>query len=115
MSARNDSSSVVDDTIPLGGHDRIPVASGAAEPAGEVLALSARGPHSGRARRGGDPERHRYDITVVTHEPVASEGVETLHVMDSGLDVSGFGYCTFAGGITVFYPPTQRLLVTDES
>lgn len=115
MSAQNSGSPIVDDTIPLGDHDRAPAASDGLVGGAELLTLSledlipdARGEVVILSDAG-------HDIAVVTHEPVASQGIETLHVMDSGLDVSGFGYCTFAGGLTVFYPPTHRLLVTDET
>lgn len=115
MSAHNGGSPVIDDTIPLGDHDQIPATGDGFVPAGELLTLSledlipdVRGEVVILSDTG-------LDIAVVTTEPVASQGVETLHVMDSGLDVSGFGYCTFVGGITVFYPPTHRLLVTDET
>jgi hypothetical protein len=55
------------------------------------------------------------EISVVTSEPVASQGIQDAHVTASGHDVSGFAYCTFESGLTLFYPPTHHLLVTDES
>jgi hypothetical protein len=55
------------------------------------------------------------DIAVVSHEAVAAQGVEPAHVMESGFDVSGYAYCTFASGLTVYYPATHRFLVTDEN
>jgi hypothetical protein len=54
------------------------------------------------------------DIAVVTHEMVAAQGIGDAHVTVAGLDVSGFAYCTFEGGVTVFYPATHRLLVTHD-
>ncbi len=55
------------------------------------------------------------DIALVTHDAIAVHGVAEAHVTVAGLDVSGFAYCTFEGGITVFYPATHRLIVTADS
>jgi hypothetical protein len=54
------------------------------------------------------------DITVLTSQAVAQQGTEPSHVTSVGLDVSGFSFCTFDGGVTVFYPGTHRLVVMDE-
>lgn len=54
-------------------------------------------------------------LAVVTGDTVASHGVSGEHVTASGLDVSGFAYCTFEGGVTVFYPATHRLIVTNDT
>jgi len=81
-----------DATLTLALEDLIPDARG------EIVILD----HSGQ------------DITMVTHEGVAAQGVEDAHVTAAGLDVSGFSYCTFEGGITVFYPATHHLLVTQD-
>jgi hypothetical protein len=104
-----------DQPIPLG-EAPIPVPPPAAETAGGTtlsLALAdllpdARGEivildHSG------------HDIAVVTHEAIAAQGIGDAHVTAAGLDVSGFSYCTFEGGVTVFYPATHRLFVTQDS
>jgi hypothetical protein len=58
-----------------------------------------------------------HDITVVTDQTVASTGVEPSqpHLTETGLDVSGFSYCTFASGVTVFCPSAHRLLVLNEA
>ncbi|HEV2264321.1 MAG TPA: hypothetical protein VGR79_07305 [Stellaceae bacterium] len=55
------------------------------------------------------------DLAVVTDNAVASHGISGGHVTASGLDVSGFAYCTFDGGVTVFYPATHRLIVTNDT
>ncbi|HKR18766.1 MAG TPA: hypothetical protein VJS41_01350 [Stellaceae bacterium] len=55
------------------------------------------------------------DLAVVTDNAVASHGISGDHVTVSGLDVSGFAYCTFDGGVTVFYPATHRLIVTNDT
>jgi len=36
-------------------------------------------------------------------------------VTEAGLDVSGFSYCTFASGVTVFCPSAHRLTVLNEA
>ncbi|HVA15044.1 MAG TPA: hypothetical protein VNF99_17490 [Stellaceae bacterium] len=53
------------------------------------------------------------DVTVLTDDPVTDRGIERDHVTRAGHDVAGFAYCRFAGGITVFYPRTHSLCVTD--
>ncbi|MGB8181440.1 MAG: hypothetical protein WCF13_03630 [Stellaceae bacterium] len=55
------------------------------------------------------------DLAVVTENAVASHGITGNHVTVTGLDVSGFAYCTFEGGITVFYPATHQLIVTNDT
>lgn len=55
------------------------------------------------------------EIALVTHDAIAAQGVAEAHVTVTGLDVSGFAYCTFEGGVTIFYPATHRLIVTGES
>ena len=54
------------------------------------------------------------DVTVLTDEGVTESGIEAEHVTRTGHNVSGFAYCRFTSGITVFYPRTHHLLVTDE-
>lgn len=53
------------------------------------------------------------DVTVLTDDPVTERGVQRDHVTRAGYDVSGFAYCRFAGGITVFYPRSHSLCVTE--
>ncbi len=53
------------------------------------------------------------DVTVLTDDPVTDRGIEQDHVTRAGHDVSGFAYCRFAGGITVFYPRSQSLRVNE--
>lgn len=55
------------------------------------------------------------DTTVLTDDPVTERGIERDHITRAGYDVSGFAYCRFAGGITVFYPRSHSLCVQDES
>lgn len=96
-------------------------------PSGELAVASAAAPESGRETltllledlvpdaRGeivilsnGD-----HDIAVVTDQPIADQGLQAAHLTDTGLDVSGFCYCTFASGVTVFCPSEHRLVVLD--
>ena len=53
------------------------------------------------------------DVTVLTDDPLTERGVERDHITRAGGDVSGFAYCRFAGGITVFYPRSHSLCVTE--
>jgi hypothetical protein len=53
------------------------------------------------------------DITVLTDEAITERGIEESHVTCTGYDVSGFAYCRFAGGITVFYPRALSLCITE--
>jgi|SRR5579872_6214277 len=55
------------------------------------------------------------NLAVVTDSAVMSHGTSGDHVTASGLDVSGFAYCTFEGGVTVFYPATHRLIVSNDT
>lgn len=54
-------------------------------------------------------------LAVVTDHSVASHGISGDHVTASGLDVSGFAFCMFEGGVTVFYPATHRLIITNDT
>ena len=56
-----------------------------------------------------------HDIAVVTGDAVSTHGIADAHVTAAGLDVSGFAFCTFEGGVTVFYPATHRLVVTNDT
>ncbi len=56
-----------------------------------------------------------HDLAVVTDNAVAAHGIAGNHVTVTGFDVSGFAYCTFEGGVTVFYPATHRLIVTNDT
>ena len=44
----------------------------------------------------------------MTDDPVTDRGIERDHITHAGHDVSGFAYCRFADGITVFYPRSHR-------
>ena len=53
------------------------------------------------------------DVTVLTDDPVTDRGIERDHITRAGHDVSGFAYCRFADGITVFYPRSHSLCVNE--
>jgi hypothetical protein len=53
------------------------------------------------------------DVTVLTDNPVIARGIERDHITSAGHDVSGFAYCRFATGITVFYPRSHRLCIKE--
>jgi hypothetical protein len=53
------------------------------------------------------------DVTVLTDDPVTARGIEPDHITRAGHDVSGFAYCRFAGGITVFYPRSHSFCITE--
>jgi hypothetical protein len=55
------------------------------------------------------------DVTVLTDDPVTDRGVERDHITHAGHDVSGFAYCRFADGITVFYPRSHALTVNESA
>jgi len=50
-------------------------------------------------------------VTMLSDDPVIARGIEKDHITGAGHDVSGFAYCRFAGGITVFYPRSHSLCV----
>jgi hypothetical protein len=53
------------------------------------------------------------DVTVLTDAAVTDRGIEQDHITRAGHDVSGFAYCRFIGGITVFYPRSLPLRVKE--
>jgi hypothetical protein len=53
------------------------------------------------------------DVTVLTDDPVTDQGIEQDHTTRAGHDVSGFAYCRFGDGITVFYPRSHPLCVNE--
>jgi hypothetical protein len=53
------------------------------------------------------------DVTVLTDDPVIAHGIERDYVTSAGDDVSGYAYCRFGDGITVFYPRSHSLCVKE--
>ncbi len=56
-------------------------------------------------------DRTGLDIAVLTNEMVAAHGIAETRVTESGFEVGGLAYCTFEGGVTLFYAASQKLLV----
>ncbi len=54
------------------------------------------------------------DISIVTDDPVTAEGIAEGYVTRAGHNVSGFAYCRFAGGITMYYPRAHLLCVEED-
>jgi len=71
-----------DPTIPVAIEDLLPDASG------EVVLSAAEG----------------MTIALSARQEMVEAGVADHHVTASGFDVSGFGYYSFAGGLTVYFP-----------
>jgi hypothetical protein len=55
------------------------------------------------------------DVTVLTDDAVTGRGIEQDHITGDGYDVSGFAYCRFADGVTVFYPRSHALTVNENA
>ena len=53
------------------------------------------------------------DVSILSDDPIVARGVARHHVTDGGNDVSGFAYCRFADGITVFYPRRLSLFIEE--
>lgn len=53
------------------------------------------------------------EVTVLTDDPLIERGVERDHITRAGHDVAGFAYCRFGNGMTVFYPRSHSLCVTE--
>jgi len=113
MSPRPTGNPAGDIPIPLG-EEAAPQADNPAQPPALTLALEDLIPDA--RNEVVILDRSGQEISVVTSEHVASQGILDAHVTSSGHDVSGFVYCTFERGLTMFYPPTHHLLlVTDEN
>ncbi len=54
------------------------------------------------------------DVTVLTDEGVIATGIGETYTTRTGHDVTGFAFCRFTSGVTVFYPRTHHLMVTNE-
>jgi hypothetical protein len=50
-------------------------------------------------------------IALLTDQPPTAQGIGASHVTDGGIDVSGYAYCSFSSGLTVFYSSLQKLIV----
>jgi hypothetical protein len=50
-------------------------------------------------------------IALVSDQAVVGNGIESSHVTGAGIDVGGFAYCSFVGGVTVYYPADHHFMV----
>ena len=82
----------VEPTVPIALEDLLPDASG-------DVVLSA-------------PEG--MTIELHSNQNVVESGVIDHHVTASGLDVTGFEYCSFASGMTVYYPHDSLVRISFE-
>ena len=121
MSRRPTGNPAGDIPIPIGPHslgdESVPHADGAAqaENAAPALTLALEDLIPDARNEVVILDHSGQEISVTTSEPVTAQGIETAHVTVSGFDVSGFAYCTFESGLTLYYPPTHHLLITDEN
>ncbi len=84
----------VDDSMVLSLSDLLPDANG------DVVLFSEAGPVA---------------VNITTDERGTETGTADHYVTLSGVDVSGYHFCTFEAGLTIFYPPEIDLLVTSAS
>jgi hypothetical protein len=81
----------VDDQLVLSLNDLLP------DPNGDVVLFNDAGPVA---------------VNIMTDVPITETGTADHYVTSSGVDVSGYHYCTFEAGVTIYYPPGMDLLVT---
>ena len=51
-------------------------------------------------------------VNIMTDSRVTETGTADHYVTSAGVDVSGYHFCTFEAGLTIYYPPEIDLLVT---
>ena len=51
-------------------------------------------------------------VNITTDSRVTETGTADHYVTSAGVDVSGYHFCTFEAGLTIYYPPEIDLLVT---
>jgi hypothetical protein len=51
-------------------------------------------------------------VNIMTDVRITETGTADHYVTSTGVDVSGYHYCTFEAGVTIYYPPGIDLLVT---
>lgn len=51
-------------------------------------------------------------VSIMTDSRVTETGTADHYVTSAGVDVSGYHFCTFEAGLTIYYPPEIDLLVT---
>lgn len=53
-------------------------------------------------------------VNIMTDSPVTETGTADHYVTSAGVDVSGYHFCTFEAGLTIYYPPEIDLLITGD-
>jgi hypothetical protein len=51
-------------------------------------------------------------VNIMTDSRVTETGTAENYVTSAGVDVTGYHFCTFEAGLTIYYPPGIDLLVT---
>ena len=51
-------------------------------------------------------------VNIMTDSPIMETGTAEHYVTSAGVDVTGYHFCTFEAGLTIYYPPGIDLLVT---
>jgi hypothetical protein len=54
-------------------------------------------------------------VNITTDERITETGTADHYVTSTGVDVSGYYFCTFEAGLTIYYSPEIDLLVTSAS
>lgn len=85
------SSADVHDQVVLSLHDLLPDSNG------DVVLVNDAGPLA---------------VNITTDAPIMETGTSDHYVTSAGVDVSGYHFCTFEAGVTIYYPPGIDLLVT---
>lgn len=60
-------------------------------------------------------EAGRVAVNITTDERITETGTADHYVTSTGMDVSGYHFCTFEAGLTIYYSPEIDLLVTSAS
>ncbi len=47
--------------------------------------------------------------------PIAEQGIAEPHVTATGIDVAGLAYCTFADGLTLYYPSAFKVILEPDT
>jgi hypothetical protein len=81
----------VEDQMVLSLHDLLP------DSRGEIVLFNEAGPLA---------------VNIMTDSRVTETGTADHYVTSAGVDVSGYHFCTFEAGLTIYYPPEIDLLVT---
>lgn len=51
-------------------------------------------------------------VSIATDQDVVETGTAARHVTLGGVDVAGYQFCTFEGGVTVYYTAEIDLIIT---